>query len=286
MPKIVELKKDKGEKKAGKKASKEASAKKKEELVMPDGLPAGKVVEIKLSEINLENTEYQFRVNLKVNDLIKSIRKDGQQFPIILRGNKPYQIVSGFRRTTALRELGAETVKAIIRDDLDDERAFAVSFIENERKKNLSSLDKAHAVEKLKRLNKKREEIARIFDLSEKQISRYEEIAAFPDVLKKAIGSDKIQAKHGLLLNQYYKKFGSRVNLDNWVARISEKGLSSEDLKKELAREVRGVKKTKKFFEKRKDGFRLFPMSFDPKKTLDEDKEKMKKALKSALDML
>jgi len=104
--------------------------------------------------------------------------------------------------------------------------------------------------------------------------------------LKKAIGSDKIQAKHGLLLNQYYKKFGSRVNLDNWVARISEKGLSSEDLKKELAREVRGVKKTKKFFEKRKDGFRLFPMSFDPKKTLDEDKEKMKKALKSALDML
>jgi len=142
--------------------------KEKEQVKVPEGLPAGKVVEVNLSDINAEDTEYQFRVSLKVSDLVKSIRQDGQQFPVILRGEKPYQIVSGFRRITALRELQAVKVKAIIREDLDDEEAFKVSFIENEKKKNLNALDKAHAVEKLKKFGKKREEIALIFGLSEK----------------------------------------------------------------------------------------------------------------------
>ena len=81
-----------------------------EEVMIPEGLPTGNVQEVSLKDINLEDTAYQFRVVFKVSDLVKSIKAEGQQFPIILRGKKPYQIVSGFRRVRACQELGLEKV--------------------------------------------------------------------------------------------------------------------------------------------------------------------------------
>jgi len=277
-----------GEKKTAgkKKPAKKGKQKKEEPLEIKEGLPSGRVTEVKLSDIDMEDKEYQFRVSLKTSDLVKSIEQDGQQFPVILRGEKPYQIVSGFRRIEALNKLGAQKVKAIVREDLTDEDAFKVSFIENEKQKNLSTLDKAHAVEKLKEAGKKKEEIGQIFGLSEKQIGRYEEIAKFPDSLKKAISSGKILAKHALLINQYHNNFPRKIDIASWIKEASENGLSADELKKRLAKQVRGTKKSKRYYEKRKDGFRLFPMSFDPKKTEEEEKEKMAKALRSALEAL
>lgn len=171
------------------------------EVTIPEGLPPGTVQEVGLKDVNLEDTAYQFRVVLKVSDIVKSIKAEGQQFSIILRGKKPYQIVSGFRRVRACQELGLEKVKAIVRDDLSDDDACKVSFIENEKKKNLTPLDKAHAVEKLRAQGKSADDIASMFGLSRRQVMRYQEIAKFSNELKKAIGDDKILAKHGLLLN-------------------------------------------------------------------------------------
>jgi len=257
----------------------------REPIIIPEGLPAGKITEVNIKDIDVADITYEFRVAYKVTDLVKSIQEEGLQFPIILRGSKPYQLVSGFRRFRACRELGMDKIKAIIREDLTDETAFTLSWIENEVSKSLSPLDKAHAVEKLKEQDKKTDEIAKLFGLSDRQIQRYQQIAEFPAVLKKALKDGDILAKHGLLLAHALKK-NPKLDLKAWIETIGEEALSAEDLKKRLAKETRKLKKKKKLIAKRKDGFRLYPFAFDPKTTDDAEKKEMAKVLKSALEIL
>lgn len=260
--------------------------KERKPIVIPAGLPTGKVTEVNIKDIDADNT-YEFRVAYKASDLVKSIKQEGLQFPIILRGKKkPYQLVSGFRRLRACRQLGMSKIKAIIREDLNNEAAFTLSWVENELSKSLSSLDRAHAVEKLKEQGKGTKDIAKLFSLSKRQIQRYQIIAEFPPVLKKALKDGKILAKHGFLLAQFQRRV-PQLDLKKWVDVIEKEALSSEDLKKRLSKETKKVKKPKKFIEKRKDGFRLYPMSFDPGKPITQaEKKEMVKALRSALEMI
>jgi 23S rRNA G2069 N7-methylase RlmK/C1962 C5-methylase RlmI len=157
--------------------------------------------------------------------------------------------------------------------------------LENEHRKTLSSLDKAHAVEKLKEQGKKTEEIAKLFSLSSRQIERYQKIASFPDALKKALHDEVILAKHGLLLAQALKR-NPRLDLKTWIETIKAEELSAEALKKRLAKEVKKVKKPKKLIEKRKDGFRLYPFAFDSNTTGEVEQGNMIKALEDALTLL
>ena len=261
-------------------------AKEREPIVIPEGLRAGKVTEVNIKDINLDDTTFEIRVTYKISDLVKSIQSEGLQFPIILRGSKPpYQLVAGFRRIRACQQLGMTSVKAIIREDLSKEDAFSLSWLENEHRKTLGPLDKAHIIEKLKEQGKKTEEIAKLFSLSSRQIERYQKIASFPDALKKALHDEVILAKHGLLLAQALKR-NPRLDLKTWIETIKAEELSAEALKKRLAKEVKKVKKPKKLIEKRKDGFRLYPFAFDAKTTAEAEKKQMVSALEDALHFL
>lgn len=261
-------------------------ARPKEPIVVPEGLPKGKVIEVNISEINLKDRTFEFRVAYKVSDLKKSIQKDGLQFPVILRGEKPYQLVSGFRRIRACQELEMEKVMAIVRDDLNEDQAFSLSWLENEVSKSLSPLDRANAVVKLKEQGKSTDEIASLYGLSDRQIQRYQNIADFPDVLKKALkDDDSFNSKHGLLLAQAFKK-DPKLDLKAWIGMIKEEDLSAEALKKRLAKEVKKAKRPKKLIDKRKNSFRMFPFAFNPESTTDGEKQRMIKALEEALGML
>ena len=93
-----------------------------------DGLLAGRPVEhIPLDRINLADTTYRFRVGLRVKDLVDSIKQNGQQMPVVLRrrdGEQKLQVISGFRRLTALSQIGWTKATAVVLDDMDDERVF------------------------------------------------------------------------------------------------------------------------------------------------------------------
>lgn len=252
---------------------------------VPDGVPALKVTEVNIKDINLDDNTYEIRVTYHFSDLVKSIKDDGLQFPVVLRGHKPYQLVSGFRRLHACRELGMAKIKAIIREDLSDEEAFKLSWIENELSKSLSPIDKAHLVVKLREKGKKTEEIAKLFDLSDRQIQRYQNLAELPENLKKALKNGEIQAKHCILLAQALKK-NPKLDLGAWLKIIADESLSSEDLKKRLAKETRKFKKPKRYFEKRKEGFRIYSFGFNAKTATDAEKKSIETALKNALEIV
>ena len=255
------------------------------------GMEEDKVKTLPIDKIDLTKNEFEFRLTTRFNDLVESIRDNGQQFPVIMRvipdtSPKMYEVISGFRRVRALTKLGIPEVKAIVRE-LDDDLAYKISFMENEMRKNLTGVDKAHAIAKLRVLGKSTEEIYEIYGIGEKQLGRYEKVGKFPKLLQDAISDGRIQTSHGLLLAQSREKHGDKVTMGGWVKRIEKDALTVRQLQRALNKEFGKPKKKVRYFESQKGGgFRLYPMSFDPKKTDDATREMMRERLREALGLL
>ena len=96
------------------------------------GASSSGVTELPLENIDLSNTQFEYRLDPGLELLIESIKKDGQQIPVIVRGVKPpYQLICGFRRTRSIQAIGGGMVKAIILPEIDDDKAHRLSVLEN-----------------------------------------------------------------------------------------------------------------------------------------------------------
>jgi len=255
------------------------------------GIPEGQVVEVHLDDIDLDDTEFEFRVDHKIKDLVDDIASNGQQFPIILRqpredGAKP-KIVSGFRRTRAIRALGWTSIKAIVRDDLDDDEAYRLSYLENEKRRNLTGVDKAHAIVKLRMRGKTDDEIRAIYGIGQRQLDNYKRVSTFPQVLKDAVSEGLVPTTHALILMKNYDIRQGRIDLEEWIAKVHDEGLSVRKLTRDLNLRYGKLKRQKRYMERLRDGgFRLYPMKFDPKRTPPELRKAMLRRLKEAVERL
>jgi len=263
----------------------------KEPIPFVSGIPEGDVVEILLEEIDFNDTELEFRVDQKLKDLLEDITKNGQQFPVVLRKlakNDLYQIVSGFRRCRTLKALEWPTVKAIVRTDLDDDQAFRVSYMENDKRKNLTGVDKANAIAKLRLRGKSDTDIQEIYNIGQRQVERYKQVSTFPRAMKDSISGGGIKTTHGLALMKIINAHGEdKVKSKDWIARIEHEDLSIRKLTRELNATFGKVKKKKRYLEKQDSGgFRLYPMKFDPKSTPASAKKTMLAKLKIAVALL
>jgi ParB family chromosome partitioning protein len=246
---------------------------------------SGAVREIALGDVRLNDESFRFRLDLHSPELERSLKEEGQQFPIVVRGAKaPYQLICGFRRVTALKQLGRDSVKALIVPHLTDDEALRLSLLENMERAPLSDLDVANVVAKLKVEGKKEAQIARLLRRSVRQVQRYMQVSSFPPELKRAIASRKIAMGHGLVLNKAVLT-GSRIDLNEWVERIAEKKLSVPELRRLLAQTIGGHRRVE-YFRKRGRGFRLAAFQFDPTKTTPEERKQMLAALRRAIETL
>jgi len=254
-----------------------------------DGIPDSTVINVPLREIDLDDNEFEFRVDHKIKDLVEDIQANGQQFPVILRrlADGRLQLVSGFRRCRALSALGWPTVKAIIREDLDTDRAYQISFMENEKRKSLTGRDKANAIAKLKRLGKSDADVQKIFGIGRRQIQRYKKLTTFPKEILEGLEEGAIDTTHALEIMRVHGRQSGALDLSYWIERVFQEDLSVRKLVRELnARYGKPVGK-KRYLEKYKDGgFRLFPMRFDPKTTSAEARQLMASRLRQALERL
>ena len=265
-------------------------AKPKEEIPLVAGIPVGEVAEIPLVSINMEDTEMEFRVDRKVKDLVADIQHNGQQFPVILRkleGQEKYQLVSGFRRCRSIIQLGWPSVKAIIRTDLDDDAAFRISFLENERRKSLTGVDKAHAIVKLRMRGKTDGDVMEIYGIGKKQLGRYEKVSQFPQVLKDAISDGRIQTTHGMAIMKVFEDNPGKVDMETWIQRSQHEALSVRQLVRTMNAELGKRKSQGRILEHREGGgFRIWPVRFDPTTTSKEARERMKEKLIEAIAVL
>ena len=244
--------------------------------------------ELPIEQIDLSNTQFEYRLDPGLELLIDSIKKDGQQIPVIVRGiTPPYQLICGFRRTRSIKAIGGAVVKAIILPEIDDAKAHRLSVIENEERKSLTDLDRANACKRLQDEGKTQEEIAAIMGCSQPKISRYFSLLSLPAPVFEALKAGRINTVHALALKDSGDLFSAEY-LTKLIEEIEQKSLSS----RELERKIKGAKKDKPshpkerpYFQRTKQGFKLMGFSYRPDLPAEE-KQKAVQALKDALALL
>ena len=190
----------------------------------------GETRRVLLSEIDLDNMKFQFRIGMRAADLRVSMRDQGQQRPVDLRGSSPpYQLIDGFRRCAAARSLGWPSVLATIHDDLDDLHAFKLAFTRNVVRKNLTSVERANAIRVGMEGGMTKLDVVAELAMSEKQIDRYRDLLRMPAEVLAAIDGKLFTMKHALLM----KKFDVG-NVGEVIAEVKAKKLTVEQFRRRL----------------------------------------------------
>jgi ParB family transcriptional regulator, chromosome partitioning protein len=110
------------------------------------------VSELPLGEIDVSafNTRKDLSAGMEdssIDDLAASIKEKGLLSPVMVRvaSGGRYELVAGQRRLLACRKLGMRTISALVRSQMDDADATAISLIENVHRAEMNPIDKARA---------------------------------------------------------------------------------------------------------------------------------------------
>ena len=239
-----------------------------------------------------------FRAVLRVDDLRRSISAEGQQIPIIVRpsaGEASYQIISGFRRATAMRELGLDSIAAIVRDDLrDDQAAFRVAVIENEQRQTYSAIDRALVILRYQQAGWRGFDIAELMGLSRRQFFNIRGLLDLPEPIQAAISNPECHfgATHGIELGRLARRF-PKLEVQHWIDTVNERCLSVTRLRREVGQAHRtpGPEPLGSIFEKdrtdRERGvFRLRALKIVTEELGDDDREQLCQELRGMLELL
>lgn len=161
--------------------------------------PQVHVDEIEISRI--ERSPYQARSQFderELSDLAQSIENYGVIQPIVVRPVEEgkYQIVAGERRYRASALLGLRTIPAIVQK-MDDERAAAVSLIENLQRRELNYFEEAIAYSVLlEGFGLTQDELARRIGKSQSAIANKLRLLKLPEPVRDLISPEIITERH------------------------------------------------------------------------------------------
>ena len=126
-----------------------------------------------------------------IEELASSIRQQGLLSPPIVRPRDDghYEVLVGQRRLLACRRIKLDPVPCLVRDDLGDTDAVALSLVENVHRADMNPLDKARALKALYDQHHSYERVARETAWSASTIRKYIQLLALPDELQQRIGT-------------------------------------------------------------------------------------------------
>ena len=265
------------------------------------GFTGGDVKMVPLDEIDLDNTQYMFRLDLRTGPLERSLREQGLQVPVILRtrgrGQRKHQIISGFRRVTAASRLGWSEIGAVIRSGLDDEGAFKAAVLENTNRKTYSDIDRALVIHEYRTrgLGKDDQVPLAVLGLSKRQQRNLLSLLDLPKTAQTAIddGKQAFSATHGLTLKQLKGKY-PKLDWRKWIKTVNDTGLSVAQLKRMANKEHGGADGSAGFSGLFREGdtnikkgvVRFNPVKLDVAGMTDEEKKALKKELEKVLGLL
>jgi ParB/RepB/Spo0J family partition protein len=166
--------------------------------------------------------------------LLESLASDGQRVPVLLvetpESQPPtFTILDGHRRIAALRQMGHETVKALIFNHESAE--YLITLTANVRK-HLTPLQQARAISRLReRHGLTIEAIARRVGLSSRYITELRALLETDPAIQAALERGEIKAKTALALGQALREHQPRL-----AEIAAAHGLSEADARRLVAR--------------------------------------------------
>lgn len=163
-----------------------------------------------------------------LEELIASVRVHGILQPIrIRRCGVRYELIAGHRRVAAAREAGLEKVPAVV-VEATNERALVESLIENIQREDLSAVDRAKALRRLRSCTGAQswEEVGQLIGVSRRHVHHLLNVSGLPEQMRDEIASGKLTEKHGRALS----RLRNHPDLRNQLWRqIATQGLSGDD---------------------------------------------------------
>lgn len=165
-------------------------------------------------DVNLiDRHKYQPRKTIDdetLNELVASIQAQGVIQPIVIRPMPEgrYELVAGQRRLLASKKAGLSTIPAVVRHDIDDEKAIEIALTENIQKEQMKPLEEARSIEELINISSlKHFQVAKKIGKSKDYVSRMLAMLKMPDILLAAVESGKTESPRTIGdLNQLYEK--------------------------------------------------------------------------------
>lgn len=134
------------------------------------------------------------------DDLTASVREHGILQPVIARKNpdgEGFILIAGERRTRAAKAAGLTEIPALIRSPKDH---LEIAIIENLQRENLSAIEEAEALKKLKEAKSYTgRELAKIIGKSEQSVSESLALTGLPDPIKAELRTSVTVPKSQLL---------------------------------------------------------------------------------------
>jgi ParB/RepB/Spo0J family partition protein len=136
-----------------------------------------------------------------LDDLARSVAEQGLLNPPTLRKTAVdrYEVIAGQRRILAVQKLGWREVSAIVRDDLTDTQAVAISLIENVQRAEMSPMDKARAYAVLKDQHGSIAAVSKQTAVGQSTIRKYLGLLALSPALQRRVGTGSGPAGIGLM---------------------------------------------------------------------------------------
>lgn len=144
-----------------------------------------------VSDLNARKDLHAGEEDSGIEELASSIRQQGLLSPPIVRptADGHYEVLVGQRRLLACRRIKLDPVPCLVRDDLGDTDALALSLVENVHRADMHPLDKARALKALYDRHQTYERVARETAWSASTIRKYIQLLALPDELQHRIGT-------------------------------------------------------------------------------------------------
>lgn len=183
----------------------------------------------------------------KLNELAASIREKGILQPLTVRpgeGSDDVIIIAGERRFRAAQLAGLDQVACLVRTGDD---AHEIALIENVQRENLTALEEAEALERLKRERSYTDEkLAAVIGKSRVAVTETLRLNALPEAIKSECRAADIAGKTQLL--QVLRAGPEEKQVELWEAIKSGRLPSSKAIRREQERAKQGTGRQPKHF--------------------------------------
>jgi len=217
------------------------------DALIPSGEERTELVYLELEKIHPSPSQPRENFDPKtLQELAESIRSQGILQPLVVRpapdGKERFQLIAGERRLRAAKLAGLKKVPAIIKE-VDDQKALALSLIENLQREDLNPIEEARAYEKLtKNFRLTQQELAELLGKERSTIANTLRLLKLPAEIQKELEKGTITPGHARTL----LSLDSSVKIKLLFKKIVEQGLSvreAEQEAKKLQQEKAPVKR-------------------------------------------